>query len=234
MGCPWQDRRRGQRQRRVSGNSSPPAVTKKFRRRAIRLSNAMNVGHPSNLARLISFTADRWTRPARSTRMPDPERCAGIFFRFPSPDERTVAGIRDFGISSNCCSNRTARRVAGLARLTAQEPLGNTPAVIVETEPGKVPGRGVKVVGWEAGRAREHAGVAKIARGLRPPGHGLRPVPRLFAHPVRLKSFTISEQLSTQFPAQHQPATTRCSARFGRPSGNDTARMLTLFPEISA
>jgi len=115
------------------------------------LSNAMNVGHPSNLARLVSVYGGQMDETGRINQMPDVEAMRRDIFSSSISDERTVAGIRDFWNQFQLLLEpHGAVAWQGLQDWTAQEPLGNTPAVIVETaNPAKFPVEVQKVVGWE-------------------------------------------------------------------------------------
>jgi threonine synthase len=115
------------------------------------LSNAMNVGHPSNLARLVAVYGGQMDETGIINRMPDLAEMRRDVFSSSISDERTVAGIRDFWNQFQLLLEpHGAVAWQGLQDWTAEEPLGNTPAVIVETaNPAKFPGEVEKVVGWE-------------------------------------------------------------------------------------
>lgn len=115
------------------------------------LSNAMNVGHPSNLARLISVYGGQMDETGKINQMPDLNALRRDVFSASISDERTVAGIRDFWNQFQLLLEpHGAVAWQGLLDWTAQEPLCNTPAVIVETaNPAKFPVEVQKVVGWE-------------------------------------------------------------------------------------
>lgn len=115
------------------------------------LSNAMNVGHPSNLARLISVYGGQMDETGKINQIPDLNALRRDVFSVSISDERTVAGIRDFWNQFQLLLEpHGAVAWQGLQDWTAQEPLGNTPAVIVETaNPAKFPVEVQKVVGWE-------------------------------------------------------------------------------------
>ena len=83
--------------------------------------------------------------------MPDLAAMRRDVFSSSISDERTVAGVRDFWNQFQLLLEpHGAVAWQGLQDWTAQEPLGNTPAVIVETaNPAKFPGEVQKVVGWE-------------------------------------------------------------------------------------
>ncbi|MGC3956757.1 MAG: threonine synthase [Verrucomicrobiota bacterium] len=115
------------------------------------LSNAMNVGHPSNLARLISVYGGQMDETGKINQMPDLNALRRDVFSVSISDERTVAGIRDFWNQFQLLLEpHGAVAWQGLQDWTTQEPLCNTPAVIVETaNPAKFPVEVQKVVGWE-------------------------------------------------------------------------------------
>jgi len=115
------------------------------------LSNAMNVGHPSNLARLVSVYGGQMDETGKISRLPDLAALRRDLFSSSVSDERTVAGIRDFWNQFQLLLEpHGAVAWQGFLDWTAQEPLGNTPAVIVETaNPAKFPVEVQKVVGWE-------------------------------------------------------------------------------------
>lgn len=115
------------------------------------LSNAMNVGHPSNLARLVAVYGGQMDETGKINQMPDLAAMRRDLFSASVSDERTVAGIRDFWNQFQLLLEpHGAVAWQGFQDWTAQEPLGNTPAVIVETaNPAKFPVEVEKVVGWE-------------------------------------------------------------------------------------
>jgi len=115
------------------------------------LSNAMNVGHASNLARLVAVYGGQMDETGKINRMPDLNAMRRDIFSSSISDERTVAGIRDFWNQFQLLLEpHGAVAWQGLLDWTAQEPLANSPAVIVETaNPAKFPVEVEKVVGWE-------------------------------------------------------------------------------------
>ncbi len=82
------------------------------------LSNAMNVGHPSNLARLVAVYGGQMDETGKINRMPDLAAMRRDIFSTSISDERTVAGVRDC-LESFSTAARTARLrgVAGFSRL---------------------------------------------------------------------------------------------------------------------
>ena len=115
------------------------------------LSNAMNVGHPSNLARLVSVYGGQMDETGKILRQPNLDAMRRDIFSSSISDERTVTGIRDFWNQFQLLLEPHGSVAwQGLQDWIAQEPLGNTPAVIVETaNPAKFPSEVQKVVGWE-------------------------------------------------------------------------------------
>ena len=114
------------------------------------LSNAMNVGHPSNLARLVAVYGGQMDETGKISRLPDLAKMRRDLFSSSISDERTVAGVRDFWNKFQLLLEpHGAVAWQGFQDWLATEPLGNAPAVIVETaNPAKFPEEVEKVVGW--------------------------------------------------------------------------------------
>jgi threonine synthase len=114
------------------------------------LSNAMNVGHPSNLARLVAIYGGQMDETGRINRMPDLAAMRRDIFSTSISDARTVAGVRDFWDHFQLLLEpHGAVAWQGFQDWIATEPLGHIPAVIVETaNPAKFPVEVEKVVGW--------------------------------------------------------------------------------------
>ena len=114
------------------------------------LSNAMNVGHASNLARLISLYGGQMDETGKISQMPDLFALRRDIFSSAISDARTVTGIRDFWNQFQLLLEpHGAVAWQGFQDWNAAEPLGNSPAVIVETaNPAKFPEEVEKVVGW--------------------------------------------------------------------------------------
>ena len=114
------------------------------------LSNAMNVGHPSNLARLVAIYGGQMDETGKIHKQPDLAAMRRDIFSTSVSDERTVAGIRDFWNKFQLLLEpHGAVAWQGFLDWNAVEPLGHTPAVIVETaNPAKFPDEVEKVVGW--------------------------------------------------------------------------------------
>lgn len=114
------------------------------------LSNAMNVGHPSNLARLVAVYGGQMDETGKINRMPDLTAMRRDLFSTSISDERTVTGVREFWNNFQLLLEPHGSVAwQGFQDWSAAEPLGNSPAVIVETaNPAKFPEEVEKVVGW--------------------------------------------------------------------------------------
>ncbi len=114
------------------------------------LSNAMNVGHPSNLARLVAVYGGQMDETGKISKQPDLVAMRRDIFSTSISDERTVAGVRDFWNRFQLLLEpHGAVAWQGFLDWNAVEPLGDAPAVIVETaNPAKFPDEVEKVVGW--------------------------------------------------------------------------------------
>ncbi|HUC85949.1 MAG TPA: threonine synthase [Candidatus Acidoferrales bacterium] len=114
------------------------------------VSNAMNVGHPSNLARLVAVYGGQMDETGNIHQQPDLAAMRRELFSTSVSDARTVAGVRDFWNKYQLLLEpHGAVAWQGFLDWTAVEPLGTSPAVIVETaNPAKFPVEVEKVVGW--------------------------------------------------------------------------------------
>jgi len=114
------------------------------------VSNAMNVGHPSNLARLVAVYGGQMDETGKLHRQPDLAAMRRDLFSSSVCDPRTVAGVRDFWNQYKILLEpHGAVAWQGFLDWNAVEPLGDAPAVIVETaNPAKFPVEVEKVVGW--------------------------------------------------------------------------------------
>jgi len=114
------------------------------------VSNAMNVGHPSNLARLVSVYGGQMDETGKLHRPPDLAAMRRDLFSASISDSRTVAGVRDFWNQFKILLEpHGAVAWQGFLDWNVIEPLGDAPAVIVETaNPAKFPVEVEKVVGW--------------------------------------------------------------------------------------
>ena len=114
------------------------------------LSNAMNVGHPSNLARLVAVYGGQMDETGKINKLPDLAKMRRDIFSTSISDERTVSGVREFWNNFQLLLEPHGSVAwQGFQDWNAVEPLGNSPAVIVETaNPAKFPIEVEKVVGW--------------------------------------------------------------------------------------
>ena len=122
------------------------------------LSNAMNVGHPSNLARLVAVYGGQMDETGKISKQPDLAAMRRDIFSTSINDARTVAGVRDFWNQFQLLLEPHGSVAwQGFQDWLAAEKLGldgvsphhDFPAVIVETaNPAKFPDEVQKVVGW--------------------------------------------------------------------------------------
>jgi threonine synthase len=114
------------------------------------LSNAMNVGHPSNLARLVAIYGGQMDETGKIHKQPHLAALRRDIFSSSVSDARTVAGVREFWDHFQLLLEpHGAVAWQGFQDWLAAEPLGNSPAVIVETaNPAKFPEEVERVVGW--------------------------------------------------------------------------------------
>jgi threonine synthase len=114
------------------------------------LSNAMNVGHPSNLARLVAVYGGQMDETGVIHKQPDLTAMRRDIFSTSVSNARTVAGVKDFWDKFQLLLEPHGSVAwQGFLDWTAVEPLGDSPAVIVETaNPAKFPEEVEKVVGW--------------------------------------------------------------------------------------
>ncbi|HEY5344872.1 MAG TPA: threonine synthase [Verrucomicrobiae bacterium] len=114
------------------------------------VSNAMNVGHPSNLARLVAVYGGQMDETGKINRQPDLVAMRRDIFSSSISDERTRTSLRDFWNQYQILLEpHGVVAWQGFLDWNAVEPLGDAPAVIVETaNPAKFPEEVEKVVGW--------------------------------------------------------------------------------------
>jgi threonine synthase len=114
------------------------------------LSNAMNVGHASNLARLVAVYGGEMDETGKIHKQPNLAKMRRDLFSTSVSDARTVAGVRDFWNKFQLLLEpHGAVAWQGLQDWLATESLGDAPAVIVETaNPAKFPEEVEKVIGW--------------------------------------------------------------------------------------
>jgi threonine synthase len=114
------------------------------------VSNAMNVGHPSNLARLVAVYGGRMDETGRIHQTPDLAAMRRDLFSSSVSDERTREAIRDFWTKYQLLLEpHGAVAWRGFLDWLEGEPMPDAPAVILETaNPAKFPEEVEKVVGW--------------------------------------------------------------------------------------
>ena len=114
------------------------------------VSNAMNVGHPSNLARLVAVYGGQMDETGKIHRQPDLAAMRRDVFSSSINDERTRNSLRDFWNKYQILLEpHGVVAWQGFLDWLAVEPSGHSPAVIVETaNPAKFPEEVEKVVGW--------------------------------------------------------------------------------------
>ena len=105
------------------------------------LSNAMNVGHPSNLARLVALYGGQLDETGRLRRAPDLAALRRDVFSTPVSDARTRETIRAaWDAHRLLLEPHGAVAWRGFQDFCAAEPLGDAPAVVLETaHPAKFP-----------------------------------------------------------------------------------------------
>lgn len=114
------------------------------------VSNAMNVGHPSNLARLVAVYGGHMDETGKIHRQPDLATMRRDIFSTSITDDRTRTSLRDFWNKYQILLEpHGVVAWQGFLDWCASEAIGSTPAVIVETaNPAKFPEEVEKVVGW--------------------------------------------------------------------------------------
>lgn len=114
------------------------------------LSNAMNVGHPSNLARLVAVYGGRMDETGRILSMPDLAAMRRDLFSSSISDERTRLAFQEFWAKYQLLLEpHGAVAWQGFLDWLATESLDGLPAVIVETaNPAKFPEEIEKTVGF--------------------------------------------------------------------------------------
>jgi threonine synthase len=110
----------------------------------------MNVGHPSKLARLVAVYGGQMDETGKIQKQPDLAAMRRDIFSSSITDGRTRTSLRDFWNKYQILLEpHGVVAWQGFLDWCAVEPLGNTPAVIVETaNPAKFPEEVEKVVGW--------------------------------------------------------------------------------------
>jgi threonine synthase len=114
------------------------------------LSNAMNVGHPSNLARLVAVYGGRMDETGAIHRAPDVAAMRRDLFSSAVSDEQTRATIREAWRTHRLLLEpHGAVGWRGFLNYLATEPLKDAPAVVLETaHPAKFPEEIEKVLGF--------------------------------------------------------------------------------------
>jgi threonine synthase len=114
------------------------------------LSNAMNVGHPSNLARLVAVYGGQMDETGRMHRAPDMERMRRELFSTSVSDEQTRATIRQAWEEHKLLLEpHGAVGWRGFLDFCAAERLGDAPAVVLETaHPAKFPEEIERLLGF--------------------------------------------------------------------------------------
>ncbi|HEY9175384.1 MAG TPA: threonine synthase [Verrucomicrobiae bacterium] len=114
------------------------------------LSNAMNVGHPSNLARLVAVYGGRMDETGTLHRAPDMAAMRRNLFSSSVSDAETRATIADAWKQHQLLLEpHGAVGWRGFLDYVAQEPLNGVPAVVLETaHPAKFPDEIERVLGF--------------------------------------------------------------------------------------
>ncbi|MEP6663153.1 MAG: threonine synthase [Verrucomicrobiota bacterium] len=114
------------------------------------VSNAMNVGHPSNLARLVAVYGGRMDETGKIHQMPDLTALRRTIFSTSVSDERTRETIREvWNKYELLLEAHGAVAWRGFLDWQETEPLGGSPAVILETaNPAKFPEEIEKTIGF--------------------------------------------------------------------------------------
>jgi threonine synthase len=115
------------------------------------VSNAMNVGHPSNLARLVAIYGGQMDETGRIHQQPDLAAMRRDLFSSSISDDRTRAALKNFWDKYQLLLEpHGAVAWQGFLDWQAVEPLGDAPAVIIETaNPAKFPDEIQKMMHWE-------------------------------------------------------------------------------------
>jgi threonine synthase len=115
------------------------------------ISNAMNVGHPSNLARLVAVYGGQMDETGKISKQPDLAAMRRDLFSTSVSDDRTRAAIRNFWDEYKLLLEpHGAVAWQGYQDWLAAEKDGGSPAVMIETaNPAKFPEEISKMMGWE-------------------------------------------------------------------------------------
>jgi threonine synthase len=114
------------------------------------VSNAMNVGHPSNLARLVAIYGGQMDETGKIHKLPDLAAMRRDIFSSSISDERTRTSLKDFWNKYQILLEpHGVVAWQGFLDWLETETIGGSTAVIVETaNPAKFPEEVEKVVGW--------------------------------------------------------------------------------------
>ncbi|MGO8763948.1 MAG: threonine synthase [Limisphaerales bacterium] len=114
------------------------------------VSNAMNVGHPSNLARLVAIYGGQMDETGKISRMPDLAAMRRDLFSSSISDEQTRATIKYVWDKYRLLLEpHGAVAWRGFEVWQQSEPLGDSPAAILETaNPAKFPEEIERMMGW--------------------------------------------------------------------------------------
>ena len=114
------------------------------------VSNAMNVGHPSNLARLVAVYGGRMDETGKIHQAPDPAAMRRDLFSCSISDARTRDTIREvWNKYQLLLEAHGAVAWAGFQDWQATEPLNGLPAVVLETaDPAKFPEEIEQTIGF--------------------------------------------------------------------------------------
>jgi threonine synthase len=114
------------------------------------VSNAMNVGHPSNLARLVAVYGGQMDETGKINRMPDLAAMRRDLFSSSISDQRTRETIREvWNKYQLLLEAHGAVAWAGFEDWLKTEPLNNLPAVVLETaNPAKFPEEIEQTIGF--------------------------------------------------------------------------------------
>jgi threonine synthase len=114
------------------------------------VSNAMNVGHPSNLARLVAIYGGQMDETGKINQMPDLAAMRRELFSSSISDERTRVTIKEVWDKYRLLLEpHGAVAWRGFEDWQQAEPLGDSPAVVLETaNPAKFPEEIEKMMGW--------------------------------------------------------------------------------------
>ena len=114
------------------------------------LSNAMNVGHPSNLARLVAVYGGQMDETGKIHRAPDMERMRRDLFSTAVSDNQTRATIKSAWAEHKLLLEpHGAVGWRGFQDFCAAKPLGDSPVVVLETaHPAKFPDEIKRLLGF--------------------------------------------------------------------------------------